>query len=465
MKLLVPLLTLLLLIPSNSALSQVAKNSPKYIAIELNSTYFTDQKRKIKIVLPDNYSQLKKYPVIYTLDGNSLFDLTSNYVAQLSKLTIENNYDYATDVIPQSIVVGIYHNDRNYETTPNFSQYSGGDETIYTEGSEKLKKFLFEEVIPYVDANYTTSGYNSIIGHSNTAHFVMCLPFQENNPFSGIVSLSLSGESKQFKKKIESFLSNNEKTSIFIGYGTKDFGFNEFAKQLEKEQYNYNLLVNRFDANHNETPAISMVNAIKFLFKEYRNIEDFYNESLKNDFKIGDYLELYSRKNKNFYGISTKLKEDDFYSLIEMSIISKNENALNQLIEYNEKVNGYQTQTHMMFVYNKDIGSLEKAEFYARKMLNSKDDFENRILNANLQLYYNFYAHDLKDIEKTIDFFEKGKTNFKKNKLEYSYFIAKASIESNTRKKLGKNSLDYCIKNYRHNRYFREDDLKKMAEK
>jgi len=371
MKLLVPLLTLLLLIPSNSALSQVAKNSPKYIAIELNSTYFTDQKRKIKIVLPDNYSQLKKYPVIYTLDGNSLFDLTSNYVAQLSKLTIENNYDYATDVIPQSIVVGIYHNDRNYETTPNFSQYSGGDETIYTEGSEKLKKFLFEEVIPYVDANYTTSGYNSIIGHSNTAHFVMCLPFQENNPFSGIVSLSLSGESKQFKKKIESFLSNN------------------------------------------------------------------------------DYLELYSRKNKNFYGISTKLKEDDFYSLIEMSIISKNENALNQLIEYNEKVNGYQTQTHMMFVYNKDIGSLEKAEFYARKMLNSKDDFENRILNANLQLYYNFYAHDLKDIEKTIDFFEKGKTNFKKNKLEYSYFIAKASIESNTRKKLGKNSLDYCFKNYK----------------
>jgi hypothetical protein len=35
-----------------------------------------------------------KYPVICHLD--SLFDLTSNYVAQLGN-TIEDDYDYATD--------------------------------------------------------------------------------------------------------------------------------------------------------------------------------------------------------------------------------------------------------------------------------------------------------------------------------------------------------------------------------
>lgn len=436
----------------------------EYSTIELESKYFTDQKRTIKIFLPKEYDNSKKYPVIYTLDGNSLFDLTSNYVAQLSKLTIEDDYDYATDAIPQSIVVGIFHNDRGYETTPNFSKYSNGNETIYLEGSEKLKNFLFEDVIPYINSKYNTSEYNSIIGHSNTAHFVMCLPFQNNNPFNGIISLSLSGESTNYKEKIKSFLATNEKTNIFIGYGTKDFGFNEFAKYLKDKVVKDNLKISEFNANHNEMPAISLIQGLKFLFRQYRNIDNFYTESKKENFDIKKYLELYQEKNKIAYGIETKIKEDDFYSLIQMSINTKNKNALNQILEYDTQVNGYPTQTHMLFVYNKEIGDFKKAEYFANKMLNSKDDFENRVLKAHLDFYYDFYVNDLKDVEKTITFFEKGKKDFKDNQLEFSYFIAKTSIENNFKKRLGKTNLKYCIKNYEQNRYFREIDLKKLKE-
>lgn len=175
--------------------SEIEISSLQYNTVELKSDYFPKEKRTIKIFLPKGYDTVIKYPVIYTLDGYSLFDLTAKYVEQLSKLTIENEYDVATDAIPKVIVVGIYHNNRNIETTPNFSKYSNGDETIYLEGSKKLKNFIFKEVIPYINSKYNTSGYNSIIGHSNTAHFVMCLPFQKNNPFNGIISLSLNGES------------------------------------------------------------------------------------------------------------------------------------------------------------------------------------------------------------------------------------------------------------------------------
>ena len=434
----------------------------EFSTIDLESEYFTDQKRTIKIFLPKEYDNSKKYPVIYTLDGNSLFDLTSNYVAQLSKLTIEDDYDYATDIIPQSIVVGIFHNDRGYETTPNFSKYPNGDETIYLEGSEKLKNFLFEDVIPYINSTYNTSGYNSIIGHSNTAHFVMCLPFQNNNPFNGIISLSLSGESTSFKGKIKSFLATNEKTNIFIGYGTKDFGFNEFAKYLKDKVVKDNLKISEFNANHNEMPAISLIQGLKFLFRQYRNIDDFNTESKKENFDIKKYLELYKEKNKIAYGIETKIKEDDFYSLIQMSIDTKNKNALNQILEYDSKVNGYPTQTHMLFVYNKEIGDFEKADYFANKMLNSKDDFENRVLKANLDFYYDFYINDLKDVEKSLTFFEKGKKYFKDNQLEFNYFIAKACVENDTRKKLRKTTLKYCMKNYKKNRYFREIDLKNL---
>lgn len=212
-------------------------------------------------------------------------------------------------------------------------------------------------------------------------------------------------------------------------------------------------------------PAISLIQGLKFLSKEYRNIDDFYTESQKEDFEIEEYLEHYQTKNKKEYGINTKIKEDDFYSLIQMSINTKNENALNQILEYDSKVNGYPTQTHMLFVYNKEIGNLKKADYFANKMLNSTDNFENRVLKANLDMYYDFYINDLKDVERGIVFFEKGKKRFKDSQLEFSYFIAKASIENDTTRKIGKTNLKYCVKNYRQNRYFKESDLKNLNEK
>jgi predicted alpha/beta superfamily hydrolase len=299
------------------AYSQI-KTEKKYLeynVIELESDYFSKQKRIVKIFLPNNYDRLKKHPVIYTLDGSTLFDLTSNYVAQLSKLTIEDEYDVATDAIPQSIVVGVFHNDRGYETEPNFSNYSNSDTTVFLEGSEKLKNFLFKELVPYIDSNYTTSGYNSIIGHSNTAHFVMSLLFQKHNPFKGIISVSLTGDSEKFKNKVKIYLEKNLKTNMFIGYGTKDFDFNEFAKKIKTESDLDNLKVGEFNGNHGEMPALSLVTGIKHIFREYRNIDEFTNEASKKNFEIKQYLEEYQTKNKQAYGITTKIKEDDFYSL------------------------------------------------------------------------------------------------------------------------------------------------------
>lgn len=293
----------------------------------------------------------------------------------------------------------------------------------------------------------------------------MCLPFQDNNPFDGIISLSLSGESANFKREVTSYLSKNEKTNIFIGYGIKYFGFNELAKQLKDEIVKDNLKVSAFSANHNEMPAISLVQGLTFLFKEYRNIDDFYTKSENEDFDVKAYLKHYKTTNKEDYGIETEMKADDFYSLIQMSVNSKNKNALNQLLEYDSEVNGYPTQTHMLFIYIKEIGDFEKADYYANEMLNRTDGFQNRVLKANLVSYYDCYVNNLRDAERAINFFKKGKENFKDNQLEFSYFIAKASIENSTKKILGKANLDYCVKKCRQNEYFKEVDLKNLNEK
>jgi predicted alpha/beta superfamily hydrolase len=432
-------------------------------SIQLQSQYFPNQERTIKVYLPTDYDDSKSYPVIYTLDGTTLFDIAANYVAQLSKTTIaEDGYDFATDAIPKSIVIGIFHNDRYYETTPNASKLPDTDETIYTEGSEHLKHFIFKELIPFIDKKYSTSGYNAIIGHSNTAHFVMCLPFQNHNPFTGLVSLSLGGYSKQFKAKIKAHLEANTNQTIFIGYGTKDFEFNEVAQYLEKEVKSEHLKVAKFNANHNEMPALGMLQALKFLFKHYRNIDDFSLRSKDTNFDIKAYIDDYSKKNKEAYGIVTTLKEDDYYSLIQMSIKAKNKTVFNQLMDYETKVNGSPQQTHMLFVYNMQIGDFTKAEQFASDLLHSEDNLDQRILKGNLDMYYNFFINDLKDVNKAIAFFEKGKQKFKDSQLEFSFFIAKACLENGFRPSLAEKNYKYCLIHFKDNRYFRKQDLEAL---
>lgn len=436
----------------------------KHTVIQLDSKFFPNQKRTIKIALPEDYNGSKEYPVIYTLDGNSLFYITTSYVTQLSKLTVdEDGFDYGSDAIPQSIVVGIFHNDRGYETQPNFSLIENIDETQFLEGTEKLKNFLFHEVVPYIDSAYNTSGYNAIIGHSNTAHFVMCLSFQKDNPFIGIVSISLTGGSDRFKDQLKSYLEKNKTAPIFLGYGTKDLGFNELAKNLEGEVTNKNLEIRAYKGNHNEMPVLALGNGIKHLFHAYRNVDDFTEESFKKDFDIEHYLKQYQLKNNEAYGIETVMKEDDFYTLLDFSINTKNKRVMNQILEYDSNANGFKQQTHMMFIYNKQIGDYVKAGQYANQMLNSKDEFENKILKANLNHYYEFFIDDLADVEKGMYFFEEGKKRFKDRQLEFSYFIAKISIEHNFKKSKGYSNFKYCKKNYKENRYFNQFELERLS--
>ena len=431
---------------------------------QLDSKYFPNEKRTIKISVPEGYDDSKKYPTIYTLDGSGLFNLTASYVGHLSKVTLdEDRFDYGTDAIPQSIVIGLFHNDRGYETQPNFTSLESSDETEFVEGTAKLKGFLFEELVPFINLKYSTSGYNSIVGHSNTGHFVMCLPFQKANPFKGIIALSVSGDSENFKNKVKASIENNKDSNIFIGYGIKDFGYNEFAQFLEKEIETNNFKVGKFNANHSELPALSLTEGIKHLFKDYRNFNDFKEISSKKDFEITNYIEGYTTKNKVAYGIETKLKEDDFLSLLEMSIRSKNRNAMAQILKYDSEINGVATQTHMLFIYNNQIEDFEKAEHYANKMLNSKDDFENRVLKANLGHYYKFFITDLKNTQKGLKFFKEGKNKFEDSKLEFSYFIAKIAFQNKIEKSTGTLNLKYCIRNYKANRYFTKTDLETLS--
>src|SRR5690606_38463426 len=121
----------------------------EYKVEKLKSIFFNEE-RTIKIYFPVDYNENIKYPVIYTLDGYGLFEITTAYQNYLAKY----------NVIPDCIVVGIFHNDRNYETVPNYGQNINIPTDQFMEGPEKLKNHLYKEIIPLINSNYSVSGFN-----------------------------------------------------------------------------------------------------------------------------------------------------------------------------------------------------------------------------------------------------------------------------------------------------------------
>jgi len=115
---------------------------------------------------PDSSNINKRFPVLYLMDGESHFDMLSQYADYLGRWDVK--------VIPQMIVVGITNTKRTRDLTPTVSiiDYFGKPDTSATSwmkpsgGNEEFLRFIHEELIPYIDTNYKTQAYKILAGHS-----------------------------------------------------------------------------------------------------------------------------------------------------------------------------------------------------------------------------------------------------------------------------------------------------------
>lgn len=137
----------------------------------LNST------REFKIKLPENYdpeSELK-HPVIIVFDGEYLFEPVNGQVS----------FQTHFDEMPESIVVGIIQGkERFYDSY--FDEVSG----LPFESGDRFYKFIDQELLPYLDANYNTSKFKVAVGHNLMGNFINSFLFHEKPVFQAYINLS-----------------------------------------------------------------------------------------------------------------------------------------------------------------------------------------------------------------------------------------------------------------------------------
>lgn len=285
------------------------------------NSFNLNQERILQIYIPESFKENDKntYPVAVIFDGDLLFDV---YVAN-SKLFA------ARDKAPEQIVVGIFQNqnDERYSDC-DYSEDTG----LPNEESSKFYGFVRDELLPYLDENYPTSLFKTIVGNTLTANFANYFFLEQTPIFNAYININpsyatdmhqkLEAQSQSLITPYYYYLSggdfNTEKRTAEIN------NTNNLLKLSENPNFKYH-----FDdfSNSSKTASIGqgIASSIGFTFKQFAAIsKEEFDEEIA-DMDPGDAIEFLERKYveiEYLYGSNVKIRESDIYK-IEPIIIDK----------------------------------------------------------------------------------------------------------------------------------------------
>ncbi|MFZ6009839.1 MAG: alpha/beta hydrolase [Bacteroidota bacterium] len=168
-----------------------------------------NEERTIIVQLPRNYDSLKRYPVMYVLDGN-----TEELVNTFQVLS-EAGY------APSCVVVGIPNlsaQSRQRDLTPPYLKMDIDKADSPPGQGDRFLTFIATELIPFIENNYSVSDYRMFSGSSRggllVMHSLMFKPelFQARFCFSS----PFWRQDQMIVSKVREFLNSRDSLSNFI---------------------------------------------------------------------------------------------------------------------------------------------------------------------------------------------------------------------------------------------------------
>lgn len=179
---------LLSLLAASPALAQPAPQPLVIGEVHTLASRTMGGERRIVVRVPSGYaaSPEQRYDVVYVIDGGPEQDFP--HLAGLAQSAEVNG------TFDPPIVVGIETVRRREEITPPAT-----DVAAYTAelgmapgGSARFRRFIAEEVKPWVEARYRTSGNDAVMGESLAGLFVIETLFEQPQLFDDYIAVSPS---------------------------------------------------------------------------------------------------------------------------------------------------------------------------------------------------------------------------------------------------------------------------------
>ncbi len=194
--------SLVVLLTVNTTFAQFAYTKSSMTDFTIESQVLKE-KCKAFVYLPDDYDKnSEKYSVVYVLDGEYYFSLTTDAASLLTQ----------SGIAPNCIVVGITTNNRGRDFSPKVDEDSGQTQDLKTAGgADNFLEYLEKELIPNVEKKYRTQPYRVIIGHSTGGLLAYYSLYKKLNLFQAIISIDGSTWWNKGKigKELIDFLSKN----------------------------------------------------------------------------------------------------------------------------------------------------------------------------------------------------------------------------------------------------------------
>ena len=399
--------------------------------------------RTVKIYLPEEYSEDTKYPIIYTLDGDWMF---SPLVNQLKVLI-----DF--EVIPKSIVVGIFHDEkRNSDLSWDWN--SGK----LTESGSLFYQFLTEELVSYINTKFSSSGFNVLVGHSNSATFSHIILTKENQPFNGFIALSQNLSKSQIQKYAEFSKLNHQKNKFYFVASGKFDNHNRLKTGVYLDSlfntYKPNKLHTKhslYNAEHNNIVGKALKDGIEHIFSMYKHYNGenitFIDSLHSKNINLIEFIEANENNIKETYGLQTKIAFNH-HDAHFLSIGSRNKQELIDVLNYQKEKLGVDEWFYFsyaqLFEYK---GYYEESLKYWLKNLdnNYERDRENIFsLKRTIELVYG----KMKEPERAINLALKWKKEYPQFSQNVNYWIAKITSDKGIHNKKGKKAINKYIRNY-----------------
>ncbi len=175
--------------------------------------------RTLHINVPPNYRVAKqRYQVTYVLDGQvkPFFDLA---VAAAGYALTGDPRDFA---MPPQIIVGIEQNNRGEDLARN---------------DERFTRYVVDEVIPYIEREYRTLPYRTLIGHSLAGRFALLTLCRVPTIFPAIIAISPSVSDSATFDTVQrcartQFASTPRVRQLVLSAGDKEVRFREGTRRL-----------------------------------------------------------------------------------------------------------------------------------------------------------------------------------------------------------------------------------------
>tara|TARA_B110001452_G_C15241515_1_gene429917 strand:- start:6641 stop:7813 length:1173 start_codon:yes stop_codon:yes gene_type:complete len=353
--------------------------SKTYREHEINSE-FLKEKRIINVGLPKNYDANKKYPFVYVLDGEYIFDYAKAALGMLADFEVS---------IPNSIVIGI-------SNTARFKDLGLPRNAKRPATHINFLNFIEKELFPLIEKNYGTQKFKILYGWSLGAQFSASIFSTRVDLFDGYI---VSGflQNKYLHENYFNTLPKNIKTHKYL-YGSIEgidiisfypnaleyFGkyktvFSDIS-ELTKLKVKFK---NEETLNHDQVFMTSFKKGMRFIFSDFfDNLDASKNLTLSND----ELLDSYTNTITTYYNNSFSIPESVFVNkAYAISSSDKSDDAIIQAISILKKgltIHGNSTELlHSISMYNLLNKNFIEAEAYHEKVLKNE-------LNSNNKLQY-----------------------------------------------------------------------------